>query len=127
MPVRYNVNLFNGNFIAEDSTLTPSDGSVAGSSEVISGVGDDADVVVTVRNPNAVSVQMYWAPDTPSEPYEWDELGGPSTLTQQTPMRLRKGFVYRFGASDGPGIEAYLNIGPASIEYDENTDQGLRT
>ena len=126
MPVRYNVNLFNGNIIVDDSTLTPSDGSVAGSSEVISGVGDDTDVVVTVRNPNAVAVQMHWAPVSTSGSYEWDTFGDPSTLTQQTPMRLRKDFVYRFEAA-GAGIEAYLNIGPASIEYDENTDQGLRT
>ena len=112
MPVRYNVNLFNGNFIAEDSTLTPSDGSVAGSSEVISGVGDDAEVVVTVRNPNAVAIQMHWAQDTPSDPYQWDTLGDPSTITQQTPIRLRKGFVYRFEAAGGPGVEAYINIAP---------------
>jgi len=124
--LRFQVNIFSGEFIAEDSTLTPSDCTVAGSSDVLSGIGNDTDVVVTIRNPNAVAVQMHWAPDTPSDPYRWDALGSPSTLTQQTPIRLRKGFVYRLETAGGPGVEAYVNPGPDSIEYDENTDQGLR-
>ena len=126
MSIRFNVNLFNGEAIVADNTLTPSDGTAAGSSEIVTGIGNDTDLVVTIRNPNNVAVQMYWAPAV-SLPnlHRWDELGAASPTTQQTPMRLRKGFSYRFEAA-GAGVEATLDIGPESIEYDEYTDQGLR-
>lgn len=123
MSLRYDVNLFNGDPIPSDTTLTPSDGSIPGTSEIISGIADDTDVVVSFRNTAGANLQGYWAQN--KLPYEWDAIGAPTALTQQTPIRLRKGFSYRF-ETDAGGVELYLNRSPASIEYDEKTGQVLR-
>lgn len=120
MPVP-NTNIFDGKVIPEDATLTPSDGTAAGSSAVVAGLGTDIDVVVSVINPDNVPVQMYWSGNGP---YVWAALGASSTNSQQTPMRLREGMAYRLEAG-GANVVAHFDIGPPSIEYDELTDQGL--
>ena len=123
MPVP-NGNIFDGLPIVADATLTPSDGNAAGSSKLVD-IGNTIDVVVTVINPSAAGVQMYWARnDSVSSTLEWAELGETSTNSQQTPMRLQEGFLYRL-ESDGLDVTAHFDVGPSSIKYDELTEQGL--
>ena len=107
-------NLFNGKRIVEDPTLTPSDGSAPGSSAIFDGLGKyDTDIVLTVLNPSSVPVQLMWA-DNNVRPFKWAPIGDPSTKTQQTSMRLRTGFSYRFEAF-GVGVFASFEKFPEEI------------